>query len=218
MTQSFIPASSFDALAAKGRRVEITSWGTWFPVFDNEEDALAFARYVGGFARRVVERASTRAFAQWSDKHSAFLSVLSIQFPGWGREEGPVMCAGNQVSGVAIRHDGKVVLLPVKQHKYTARTKSGSLYIGFMDGTAFCRSLSDGPQILAKALYFARSSTDAEIVQERGGELQVSTTPTVGAYPLYVTGSEPKPGARGGFVFARASFRLGTKVETVTPA
>lgn len=219
MTQSFIPASNFDALAAKGQRVEIPAWGTWFPVFSKEEEALAFARYIGGFARRVIDRASTRAHAQWSDKHSAFLSVLSIQFPGWGREEGPVMCVGNQVSSIAISHGPKVVLLPVKQHRYTARTKSGSLYIGFADGTAFCRSPSAGPQSLASALYFAGSGTDAKNVHGQGGELQVSTTPTVGAYPLYVTGRAPKHGgAPGVLVFDQASFRLGTAVQTVTAA
>lgn len=219
MTQSFIPARNFDNLTAKGQRIEITDCGTWFPVFEQEEDALAFARYIGGFARRVIEKASTRALARWFSNHSGYLAVLSIQFPGWGYEEGPVMCVGKQASGIAISHNSKVMLLPIKQHSYTARTKSGSLYIGFADGTAFCRSPSDGPQPLARALYFARSGRNARCVQQDGGELQVSTTPEVGAYPLYVTGSEPRPGDTPGvLVFQRASYRLGTAVQSVTAA
>src|SRR5262249_8469939 len=118
-----------------------------------------------------------------------------------------------------ILHKGRLVVLPVKQHEYTVRTESGSLYIKFTDGMAFCRSLSDGPQQPAKALLFARSGTDARIVQDNGGELQVQVQPAWGLYPLYVTGDVPTPGPHpGGLTFAKGSFRIGTAVKTVTPA
>ncbi len=215
--KQFFQSPGFNALVAGCTRLPLSST-LWVPLFDNNDGAEGFARYVGGFARRVVRGATTRASAHWSKRRTAFLAQLSILFPGWGCEEGAVVCEGNEVAGIALTRSQEAILLPVKQHRYTARTRSGSQYVGFADGTAFCRSPSDGPKPPGLALYFARSHTDAEIVQEHGGELQVSTEPAVGLYPLYVTGSKPSAGARGGLVFDRRSFRVGTSVQVVTLA
>lgn len=213
----FYKARGFNALVAKGTAFQMNAT-LWFPVFADEQDAVSFARYVGGFARRVVNGSTTRATAKWSDKRSGYIAVLSVQFPGWGREEGPVICQSTEVAGIGIGDAKSPVLLPIKQHRYTARTESGSLYIGFADGTAFCRSKTSGPQSQAAALYFTSSFTDASKVQERGGEIAVSEQPKVGLYPVYVTGAKPTPSAGGCLTFASNTFRLGTKVVIITAA
>jgi hypothetical protein len=213
----FQPARNFNQLAALGKTITTASGKYWFSVFRNEEDALSFARYTGGFARRVVSGATTRSTAEWSDAHGGYLPILSIQFPGWGREEGLILCESEQVAGIALR-DARAVLLPVKQHRYTACTESGSLYIGFTDGTAFCRSKSDGALQPGTALYFCSSSSDAERVQNRGGELRVESQPRIGLYPVYVHEGLSLGTSRQSMSFPKGAFRLGTRIIAITPA
>lgn len=212
----FIRAKNFTKLAACGAVMQVTS-NLWFPVFANEDNARSFAKYVGGYARRVVPGTNTRAVACWSDKRGGYVAELSCQFPGWGVECGIVLCSGqHDVAGLALEKGNGFVLLPMKAHSHTLLTESGTLYVLFSDGTAFCRSQSDGPCALASALYFARSYTDACKVYDHGGALEVTKVPTHGFVPVYVTGRVQES---GNVVHLGArSFRRGTRVASVIPA
>ncbi len=213
----FVPANNFMQLANIGRHV-VNPSGIWFPASSEREDALSFARYVGGFARRVLQNATTRSSYQWSSKQAAYLAELSIQVPDWGGETGPILCVEDQAFGIGVRFNGKGFAFPIKPHRYVICSRTGSRYICFTDGTAFCRSFSEGPQYLGRALYFASSWTDADHVQNHGGGLQVVSEPAVGLYPLYVLGNMPTAQPSGGFLFEKDSFRLGTAVRHVTLA
>jgi len=188
VASDFRPARGFDKIVAPATQVQLSD-GLWFPVFATHEEALAFCRYVGGFARRVAPGAVTRSRPFWSDKRNGFLAKLSIQFPGWGEEEGLVLCRSNEVAGLALEQNSSWVLLPVKPYSHTMRTEPGTLYVLFSDGTAFCRSQSDGARAPADALYFARSYSEACNVFDKGGALKVTKVPTSGFIPLYISGA-----------------------------
>ena len=208
----FIRARNFNVLAAKGRRVTSES-GRAYIVFQDSEDAGAFARYVGGFARRVINGATTRATVIKSDKQGGYIANLSITYPNFGKEEGIVICKDDQAVGILIKHDSRVVLLPIQQHTLTARTESGTLYVRFADGTAFCRSKGDGPQPLAHSLFFTSNFADASAVMQRGGELLVTKTATRGLYPVYALGVVNPGDGQYRMNFKKGAFRLGTKVR-----
>jgi hypothetical protein len=214
VASDFRPARGFDRIVAPAIKAEL-SGGIWFPVFATEVEALAFCRYVGGFARRVAPGAATCPRPFWSDKRNGFLAKLSIQFPGWGKEEGVVVCRGKEVVGLVLEQSLRV-LLPVKSYSYTMRTKSGTLYVLFSDGTAFCRSQSDGACAPADSLYFARSYSEACKVFDNGGALRVTTVPTPGLIPLYISGVVR---VVGDTVHLKArSFRRGTPLASVIAA
>lgn len=214
-TTNFRPSPEFDRIVAPATRVQLSD-GLWFPVFGTHEQALSFCRFVGGFARRVVPGAVTRSHPIWSDKRGGFIAELSVQFPGWGEEKGIVLCRSNEVAGLALVQNSNWVLLPVKKYSHTLRTRSGTLYVLFSDGTAFCRSQSDGALESAHALYFARSYEDAHNAYENGGAVQVTRVPTVGFIPLYVSGEAI---VKGDVVHLnRKSFRRGTAVASVNAA
>ena len=211
----FRPARGFDKIVAPATQVQLSD-GLWFPVFATHEEALAFCRYVGGFARRVAPGAVTRSRPFWSDKRNGFLAKLSIQFSGWGEEKGLVLCRSNEVAGLALEQNSSWVLLPVKPYSHTIRTESGTLYVLFSDGTAFCRSQSDGACAPADALYFARSYSEACNAFDKGGALKVTRVPTSGLIPLYISGAVR---VVGDFVHLNPrSFRRGTPVASVFAA
>ena len=212
-TTDFQQARSFDKIVATAlKRVNLPG-GLWFPVFGSQEQALSFARYVGGYVRRVAPDAGTRSRPTWSDKQQGFIARLSVQFPGWGEEEGIVLCRGKEVAGLALEQNSTWLLLPVKQYSHTVRTESGTLYVLFEDGSAFCRSKSDGACQAADALYFARSYSEACNVQARGGSLQVSKVPAAGLVPLYISGAVSVVG--DSVTLKANSFRRGTRVASV---
>lgn len=219
MMSQFFQARGFDSLVARGNRIGLTEDGLWLPVFKQETDALAFARYVGGYVRRVIERTTTSASAKCC-YDQCNRAVLSIQISGWGREEGEVLCLGSEVAGLGLtcHPNYSLVLLPLKQHKYTVRTQSGSLYLGFVDGTGFCRSVANGPHEPAAVLYFTGNFDEASDVQLHGGALRVVAQPKGGLCPVYVVGTLPKLLAPGVLEFAPRAFRLGTRVVSITPA
>jgi hypothetical protein len=210
----FVQTRNFNQLAGKGRRVQVNS-NLWLPVFNNQEDAAAFARYVGGFARRVVPGAATRADARWSDKSGGFVAELSCQFPGWGVERGDVLCHGQEVAGLAIQAKKGNVLLPLKGYSHTLRTEKGTLYVLFLDGSAFCRSATDGACPPADALYFAASYAEACNVYDRGGVLEVTKVPTRGCIPIYVNGAVRPMGNL--IRLESRSFRRGQRVVSMLP-
>lgn len=215
VASDFRPARGFDKIVALATQVQLSD-GLWFPVFATHEEALAFCRYVGGYARRVAPGAVTRSLPVWSDKRIGFLARLSIQFPGWGEETGLVLCRSNEVAGLALEQNSSWVLLPVKPYSHTMRTESGTLYVLFSDGTAFCRSQSDGARAPADALYFARSYSEACNVFDNGGALKVTKVPTSGLIPLYISGAVRVVG--GSVHLDPRSFRRGTPVASVIAA
>lgn len=208
----FIQARGFNSLSDKGTRLPLPD-RMYAVLFENESDALAFGRYVGGFPKRLMPDCSTRARSFYSEKHDAYIAELSIRTHGF-QEEGVVLCQDSEVVAIAVRHKGGLRIFPLKTVSLAVKTKSGTLYVRFADGSAYCRSQSDGPQALASALYFASSLTDAGRVQENGGELGVADQPASGLYPVYVTGERPVSAGRG-LVFERGSFRLGTAVQRI---
>ena len=211
----FRPARGFDKIVAGAVRVQLSS-GLWFPVFGTHDEALSFARYVGGFARRVAPGAVTRSRPSWSDKRQGFIARLSIQFPGWGEEEGVVLCRGGEVAGLALEQNSSYVLLPIKQYSHTVRTISDTLYVLFSDGTGFCRSKSGGAVEAADVLCFAHSLSGAQDVYYNGGALKVSKVPANGLVPIYISGPVR---AVGDTVYLEArQFRRGTLVASVVAA
>ncbi|MBY0359686.1 MAG: hypothetical protein K2W82_16915 [Candidatus Obscuribacterales bacterium] len=212
----FTKAQGFTDLVKKGVRKDCSN-GVWIVTFGDPLDAESFAKYVGGFIRRVCPKANTRASSTMSDRHQAYVATQRIQFP-WGTVEGAVIFWGENTCGIAIKNEkaGKQIMLPIRPHTSFCTTESGSLYVKFDDGNAFCISVENGVQPCAQALYFALSSTEADRVQREGEELHVSEVPTVGAYPIY--GDKAEPGTHGRMRFKQGSFRIGTKIRSITHA
>ena len=217
VASDFRPARGFDKIVASAVRVQLEN-GFWSPKFPTHDQALAFARYVGGYARRVAPGAVTRSRPFLSVQRNGYCAKLSIQFPGWGGEEvGLVLCRGNEVAGLALEQKSGWVFLPVKPYVYTMRTESDSLYVLFADGTAFCRSNSDGACAPADALYFAHSYPGACDAFANGGELGVTKVPAIGLVPVYVRGTVTDNG--NDVITVRAgSFRRGTPIASVIAA
>lgn len=212
--RDFRPARGFDKIVAHAVKMHLFD-GLWFPVFATHDEALAFTRYVGGYARRVAPGAITRSHPFRSDKRNGYLAKLSIQFPRWGEEEGVVLCRGNEVIGLALDPSCKVIL-PVKPYSHTIQTESRSLYVLFADGTAFCRSQSDGARAPADALYFTPSPEEAHKVFDKGGALKVTKVPTLGFAPLYIRGAVQVVG--DSIHLEARSFRSGTAITSIVPS
>lgn len=212
----FMNARGFTDLVKKGVRKECGN-GIWIVTFDDPANAEAFAKYVGGFIRRVCPNTNTRASSVMSDKHNAYVASQRIQFP-WGSVEGAVIFWAENACGIAIKNAiaGKQIMLPIRPHTLFCTTESGSLYVKFDDGSAFCISVEHGVQPCAQALYFALSSTEADRVQREGAELHVSEVPTTGAYPIY--GDKAEPATHGRMRFTKGSFRIGTKIRSIVHA
>ena len=212
----FIPAGGFTKLVASARRIPLPD-ALWSPVFNTYEEALAFARYVGGFPRRIAPGTVTRPRPTWSEKQRGYVARLSVLFPGWGPadEEGTIACWGNKVAGLALEQDGRLVLLPLKAYTHTLRTQSDTLYVLYADGTGFCRSKRDGAIAAAAGVRFAVYA-EAMHVYQNGGVVRVSRIPAVGLVPLYLSEPVTTPGEN--LDLRAKSFRRGTPIASVFAA
>ena len=208
----FRPAKSFNAIVANARRVDRPD-GFWFPVFGSRDEALSFTRYVGGYVRSVAPDAITRSLP--SPGYGGIVGKLEIKF-SWGTEEGLVLCSGNVMAGLLLEQASGPVILPVKQYTHIIHSESGTVYVLFADGSACCRSRSDGAVPAAKALYFTNSEAEAAKVYHRGGALKVTKAPVPGLVPVYVTVDYHLVGDT--LHLAPNSFRYWTKVASVLAA
>jgi hypothetical protein len=210
----FYRGSGFAKIVAAAEKIQMAN-GLWYPVFKTNDEALAFARYVGGFVRRVAKDSVTRSRPFWSDERSGYVAKLSIQFPGWGEEEGVVLCSGEEVAGIYLHPRTGCTLLPIKQYTHTMRTENGSLYVLFKDGTVFYRSVS-GSCRSADRLFFARSHSEASAAHDNGGLVDVTDVPKRGFSPVYVVGT---PTLQGTLLKLPAkSFGYGSPIDSIIPA
>lgn len=220
MANNYLRKSGFDRIVADCRRVDIGN-DLWYPAFRTHDEAFGFGLYIAGYFRRVVTNLKTRVSVTripWG-----YVALCAVTYPGLGVENGIIVCSegdpsngvGGECEGIVLRNASASVLLPVKQHCYTAVTESGSQYVSFKDGTAFCHG-TDGPQHLAVRLLYTKSKTQADAVKQSGGELSVTAEPTLGFYPVYCVQRPLVDGST--FKFGRESFRRGTRVQRVLPA
>jgi hypothetical protein len=210
----FFRSDAFNALVSKGVLTRIGEGDHWAHVFQEREYAQGLADCVSEFVRRTLPGARRRASCE--QREGGYVAFLSIERPGaFGPVEGPLMCEAEQPPGLGLCHEGRWVVLPLKRSNVECGTVTGEFYLCFVDGTAFCRSSSEGPLPPAPALYFSDSETDARRVLEEGGLLKVTTSPKCGLFPLYLTGTAEAGANAGELAFAPGAFRLGSRINCV---
>ncbi len=222
VNSDFIPAGAFNRMASKGRRVDLGG-GQFFLVFADQEDALAFGRYTSGFPRRIMPTAGIAVRTRWLDAGRGYIAELTCKFPGWERqypgwatETGVIICNGLQVVGLGVTaSDGNMVVVPLRAFSHTVRTESGTFYVLYEDGSAYCRSGSTGAQPAGEVAYFADYDR-AKQVYTAGGAMSVTPVPVIGRAVVYL---DRKVAVNGDIIFlAAGSFRRGTRVEQIRAA
>lgn len=221
MAENFMKMAGFNRMVRKSQRCNIPGSELFFPAFETHDEAMGFGLYIAAYFRRVVKDLRTHVTVRGGAR--GFVARCQVQYPGLRQEDGLIVCkggdslgVGGECEGILLSHDRHGYLLPLKQHLYTAVTESGSEYVAFADGTAFCHSTS-GPQMLAVAMYFASSFTDGDHVQKHGGNLLVATSPATNLVPIYCF-EKPTAGAPRGMVFKANSYRIGTRIKDIRPA
>jgi hypothetical protein len=93
---------------------------------------------------------------------------------------------------------------------YIVWTESRTTY-GLMKGITFC----SGETVTGKPLFFALNADEVKQTHQHGGELEVSSYPSLSSYPIYVTGAEPTKVGPNRYSFVPRSFRYGTTVRQI---
>lgn len=184
--------------------------------FTKQDAAQSIANYIAGYVKRVIPQVQVKASAKWSEKRKGFVPQLTCVFPNWGTEEGLVLLdKNNNFIGIGVVEPTKWTLVPIKAISYFIRTESGTLYIHYQDGTAFCRSKSDGAISPAKRIFYADYKSSREVYQN-GGALRVNKVPSVGLVPVYV--GDKYDVISNVLILAKGSFRIGTDIKTIIAA
>jgi hypothetical protein len=143
-----------------------------------------------------------------------FFPAITVVLSLWPEEHGIVIFHESELIGLAIGNPADLIIMPVKPWSHTMRSESGSRFVLYNDGTAFCRTSKNDHLKPAASLVFADVETAASVYL-RGGKLKVTRTPTKGLAPVYIPPPAPTVGSDGFITLEPNSFQRSTPLAEI---